>query len=446
MSNIYLISKREYLTRVRKKSFIIMTLLSPLMIVTFYGFIFYFSINKDLGESSKKIIVIDSNTPALEQLQNSKTLQFEYIDDLSENPENYLRNHKVYGILQIPKIGNDAEVQMQFYSEEQPSLTFSSSIEEKINTILKNNRLKKAGIAQQVMDSVNEVHAQILTNKLTDEGIEKGDSSVTTAIGFISAILIYMFIFLYGVQIMRGVIEEKTNRIVEVIISSVKPFELMLGKIIGIACVGLTQFVLWMALVAFLSPIASQFIMDSIGVNIDQISQANQALPAASPVVQQNSSHEIGGFISAMGQYNFTLIIGMFVFYFLGGYLLYGALFAAIGSAVDSETDTQQFMFPITMPLIFAFVMAQSAVISSPNSSISIWLSLIPFTSPVVMMVRIPFGVPMWQLALSALLLILGFLFTVWVASRIYRIGILMYGKKPTYKDLIKWFYQSNSK
>ena len=236
---------------------------------------------------------------------------------------------------------------------------------------------------------------------------------------------------------MRGVIEEKTNRIIEVIVSSVKPFQLMLGKILGIGAVGLTQFLLWIILSFGLSTVASTVLSKN-----DEPSKIEHSITKNSNkiAISPSNGSPAEQFFKAAETINFPFIIGTFLFYFLGGYLLYSALFAAVGSAVDNETETQQFMLPITLPLIFTFIMGMNIIVNNPDSPLSFWLSIIPFTSPIAMMIRIPFGVPGWQIALSMFFLIVGFVFTTWVASRIYRVGILMYGKKVTYKELAKWF------
>jgi ABC-2 type transport system permease protein len=248
-------------------------------------------------------------------------------------------------------------------------------------------------------------------------------------IGFASTLMIYMFIFLYATQIMRGVIEEKTSRIVEVIISSIKPMQLMMGKIIGIASVGMLQFFIWILLTSiFMIAAAASGILSPDLAGVDPGMMGAEAIDPSTMALAF-------GTIQAL---NLPLILACFVFYFIGGYLMYGALFAAVGAAVDSETDTQQFMLPLTMPMILSFVLA-TRIMQEPGSDLSFWLSIIPFTSPVSMMMRLPFGVPMWEMALSMTLLVLGFLFTTWLAGRIYRIGILTFGKKVTYRDLWRW-------
>jgi len=264
-------------------------------------------------------------------------------------------------------------------------------------------------------------------------------------VGLVGSMMIYFFIFLFGAQVMRGVIEEKTSRIIEVIVSSVKPFQLMMGKILGIALVGLTQFLLWVIFTAAIITVVQSAFPDKFKQNSTEQSFApgSKMMPSTQTVQKdqattaENPSNEI---FDAINSINYIEMIGAFIFFFIGGYLLYAALFAAIGSAVDSEADTQQFMLPITIPLIFSIVMAQY-VINNPDGPLSFWLSIIPLTSPVIMMIRIPFGVPVGELALSAGLLIAGFLGTTWLAARIYRTGILMYGKKVSYREIVKWLF-----
>ncbi len=438
MKKIWLVTKREYITRVKKKSFLVMTLLSPLLIVLFYGIIFYFSFNKDISDTSKKVLIVDESGNFENQLKNSKTITFEYTDIKKDDIEEVLESDENYGIIFIPA-NSDSIKELEFLGKEQPSLNTLDYIESQFLSTIKNKKLSEKGIDKEILTQINSQKLNLKTIKYTEKGIEKGNSGVTTMIGFIGAFLIYLFIFLYGIQVMRGVIEEKTNRIVEVIISSVKPFQLMMGKIVGIAMVGLTQFLLWIVLVSVLSGPVSGTVMNLMDVSPTEIAASQGA-----NIPENTNEGGIGGFMNDLGNYNFTLILCMFLFYFISGYLFYGSLFAAIGSAVDNETDTQQFMFPMTMPLILAFVLAQSVVVNAPNGSIAVWLSMIPFTSPVVMMVRLPFGVPVWQILLSMLSMISGFIFTVWLAGRIYRIGILTFGKKPSYKEIWKWLFMNN--
>ena len=270
------------------------------------------------------------------------------------------------------------------------------------------------------------------------------------AVGYIGGFLIYMFIFFFGAQLMRGVIEEKVNRIVEVIVSSVKPFQLMMGKIIGIAMVGLTQFMIWVVTTFLLVTLTSTLIFPEMNMSpTEQVISQDimssgpvEANPEAEPEAKSEDMDELMGFLSSLKDINFALTLGSFIFYFLGGYLLYGAMFASIGAAVDNETDTQQFMLPLTIPLILALLVLVNSI-NNPDSSVSFWFSIIPFTSPIVMMGRLPFGVPDWEVGLSMALLVLTFIGMTWLAAKIYRTGILMYGKKTSYKEIAKWIRHS---
>jgi ABC-2 type transport system permease protein len=433
MNKIFLIIKREYISRVRKKSFIVMTVLAPLLVVFFYGLIFYFAINKDIGESQKKIYVSDETGGFVGKLHNTSLVEFTFGSTNENEAKKIIEDDHFYAVLIIPK--NDPNFKhVQLYYKEQPGIGTISYIESQLQQEIKDLKLAEHHIDQDVIADINSTKINLSTIKITSSGLESSDSMASTAIGFLGAFLIYMFIFLYGVQIMQGVIEEKTNRIVEVLISSVKPFELMMGKIIGIAMVGLTQFVIWLLIISLLGASTSGIILSNLHLDPETTQALNQSNVHA-------AGGDMGSFLLALKSINYVLILGMFLFYFIGGYLFYGALFAAVGAAIDNETDKQQFMLPITLPLVFGFVLAQSAVTANPNSSLAFWLSIIPFTSPVTMMVRLPFGVPTWEIILSVICMIAGFVFTVWIASRIYRIGILMYGKKVSYKELGKWIF-----
>jgi len=291
-----------------------------------------------------------------------------------------------------------------------------NNIESQISKINERKKLEEADIDIEILNSLfSEI--EIMSVIIDEQGDEsKGSSEMSSAIGFITAFLIYLFIFMYGSMVMRGVIEEKTSRIVEVIISSVRPFQLMMGKIVGVALVGLTQFVLWILLTYSIASLFEVVFMNS-----------------------NNQSEIITGILSSVGQINLSSIVISFLFYFIGGYLLYSSLFAAIGSAVDTESDTQQFVLPITIPLILSLVMIEP-IMNNPDGTLAIWLSIIPFSSPIIMMVRLPFGgVENWEIIISATVLICTFLSTTYIASKIYRVGILMYGKKSSFKELIKW-------
>jgi len=431
MNNFLIIAAREYLTRVRKKSFIVMTILSPLLMVLFYSVIIYFSFNAEAVDDEKTITVIDESGFLKQKLSDTKSIKFMYTTNYN-GAQDLLAQKKIYGILKINCNKNDTGFFLNTINK--PSYNTISLIETKIERIVKDQYLEKFGISKDILSRVNNTKINLVNNNSKTSSTSSKDSGIATAIGFIGGFLIYLFIFLYGVQVMRGVIEEKTNRVVEVMVSVVKPFDLMMGKITGIALVGLTQFLAWILIVLFLGAFATAYVSDIFNLNSD-ITAGQQT---ANNLINNQS------IMNLIGDFNYIKFILLFLFYFIGGYLFYGALFAAIGSAVDNETDTQQFMLPVTLPLIMGFMLSQSMVVNAPNSSASFWLSVLPFTSPVVMMVRAPFDVPDWQIITSVLCMLAGIFITIWLSSKIYRIGILSYGKKPTYKELLKWLLIKN--
>lgn len=432
MGKVSLIIKREYLTRVKKMSFVVMTLVGPLLMASLMIVPIWLSIkDKDI----QIVEVIDETGMFANQIKSTSELKFESIQNRTiEEAKQVFYDEKYTSILHITSAEKESEVKM--YYKKQPGISTIGHIRTSLERAIKNVQLKsKFNISQEDL-AIIQPKVEVKTFFRDINGEEKLKSTAkSTALGLGGAILIYMFIFMYGVQVMRGVIEEKTSRIVEIIISSVKPFQLMMGKIIGIALVGLTQFLLWTILTGTIVMAAQSFIQK--GMNTQGIT--NQII--TEQVGSNNDTQKMVMDISSvMGDIPITKLLLSFLFYFMGGYLLYGALFAAVGSAVDSEADTQQFMMPITIPLIFGIFMAQS-VIENPDGTLAFWMSMIPFTSPIVMMVRIPFGVEIWELLLSMTLLVLGFLFTTWMAGKIYRTGILMYGKKASYKELFKWLF-----
>lgn len=430
MDKIGLIIWREYLTRVRKKTFVIMTILGPLF---FAGVVIVPQWLASQDGEDKMIRVIDESGLFKNELTDDGEIKFEIInDDLEEAKQNFLIN-PCYGLLYIPRIDVEKPEGIVLYSLDNPSFTIENALQGKIKREIENVKLRNSGIDKATLESLK-TRVTISTINLSEKGEESESSSeIASAVGYISSFLIYVFIFFYGAQIMRGVIEEKSSRIIEVIISSVRPFQLMMGKIIGVGAVGLTQFLLWVVIsysIIQVGAIAMASDGPTVQVEIEQVENG----------VQNEAAVDVFGIIfDAKNKINLPLIIASFIFYFLGGYLLYGALFAAVGSAVDSDADSQQFMFPITIPLIFSIV-SLVAVLKDPNGPLALWLSMIPFTSPVVMMMRIPFEIPGWQIIVSMLLVILGFVFTTWFAGRIYRIGIFMHGTKVNYKVLAKWF------
>lgn len=434
MNTIFLIIKREYLTRVRKRSFVIMTILGPLLIFGFYAIIGWAAVS---SISQKKIAVVDESGRFSGRLKSDKETVFSYLGQPLATAKKGFIQQGYDALVFIPKNVVEQPKTVQIFAQKSVSIDLQSNIERAIGKEIETYKLSQAGITRQLIEDAK-VNVDAQTISLRESGEQNSSAIATSIIGYACAFLIYISVFIYGTQVMRGVMEEKTNRIVEVIISSVKPLQLMLGKIIGVALVGLTQFMLWILLTVGLFTIGGKL----VGDKVDRGRQAMQTtgVATAQPPVQQAQEGAVANVVRAIETLNIPLIVACFLFYFLGGYLLYSALFGAIGAAVDNETETQQFMFPITLPIIGAIAVAQF-VIKEPDGALAFWTSMIPFTSPVVMMVRVPFGVPAWELALSMVLLVLGFVGTTWLAARIYRVGILMYGKKASYKELSKWVF-----
>lgn len=430
MNKTLLIIKREYFSRVKKKSFLIMTFLVPMLIIGMYALIFALSMSG--GDNIPTVEVIDESGIFNKTFEDEKSVNFEASElSLTEAKKKVINNEDAF-VLYIPKdISTGGSVEM--FAQKNAGLSVISTIERQLNDQMRMKLLKDAGIDSETLDKIKP-NLSVVSKELTIEGEKDSSSGAAMAVGFAAAILIYMSLFIYGIQVMRGIIEEKTSRIIEVIISSVKPFQLMMGKIIGIGLVGLTQFMLWIVLSASLMTLATTILFK------DKVEQVKSEMPMSKQMETVSNNGPGMDIVKAVQTVQWTYILPVFIIFFLGGYMLYSALFAAVGSAVDSDTETQQFMLPITLPLLFTYIMSFSFIVNNPDSSLSFWLSIIPFTSPIAMMVRLPFGVPNWELALSIFLLIGGFIFTTWVASRIYRVGILMYGKKVSFKELSKWF------
>ena len=439
MSKISLIIKREYTTRVMKKSFIILTFLTPILFAGMIMVPLWLSSIKD--SAKKNIVVIDHTNKYREVLKNNEDYTFDFVDKPAE--EIRKNNAKSEGFAALLVISDDLAKDpkaVSLYSDEQVNMELKNYVAKLLNNYVEQEKLAAYQIPNlKEMVEKSRADINITTIKWGENGQEKvGSAELALVIGMISAFMIYMFIVIYGAQVMSGVVQEKTSRIVEVIISSVKPFELMMGKIIGIAMVGLTQFFLWMVFTVIISTVVGNLIGG--GVDVNALQQANTlgmgvgSVPANDT---QNIVREVYGLLSG---FDFAQILVLFVIYFLGGYLLYASLFAAVGSAVDSETDTQQFSLPLTLPIIFAIYAAIYSA-QNPDGPLAFWCSMIPFTSPIVMMVRLPFGVPAWQIILSLSILILSFVGSTWMAGKIYRTGILMYGKKVTWKEIGKWLF-----
>ena len=422
MKHLRIIIEREYLNKIRNKSFIIMTFVSPLIVVAF-ALIIGFLTDVNSKSNAKDILILDESGLFSTTFSDTETIHYEYLKDktLQEARAEVLETSK-YGLLYIPK---EETAQKAFYSEESPSLSLVNELTGALEKTLFQYNLTQKGIDKAEIDSAR-TKITLQMENFTGEKTSEFDNVMKIAIGGVAGYLIFMFIIIYGNMIMRSVIEEKTNRIVEIIISSVKPFQLMLGKIIGTSLAGLTQFAIWLVIGGVLFALApSLFQVDT---------------PTATQAMAATESHsEISNIIAALYHFPFLETSGVFLLFFVGGYLLYSSLYAMVGAMVDNETDTQQFMMPILIPLMLAFYVGMFSVIEEPHGTISVVFSYIPLTSPVVMLMRIPFGVAWWEVLISLLLLYITFFLVIKIASKIYRIGILMYGKKPTYKEVWKW-------
>lgn len=465
MNKTLLIIKREYLSRVQKKSFIVMTILGPLLMAALFIVPVYLA---QLSDEVKKVFILDETGWFINKFENSERFNFEYLYTDPESAKSIMTAQNGYALLYIPKPDVSVPSSALIFSQKQVGIDLKGYIRNVMSKEVENQKLgaeimkeiKKANPGFDETDddtgAGNVVSEEILKNiktsikltsiKIGDEGKEeKSYTEVSMMVGMFAGILIYFFIFLFGSQVMRGVIEEKVSRIVEVIVSSVKPFQLMMGKIVGVALVGLTQFLLWVVLTLAIVTVFQTAMPDKFkkAETVEKFNPGTRIPASADSEIsyeEVEESDNLGTIIEAVESINYGTMIFAFIFFFLGGYLLYGAMFAAIGAAVDNETDTQQFMMPVTIPLILAIVVAQF-VINNPEGPVSFWFSIIPLTSPIIMMIRIPFGVPYWELALSMVLLTITFIFAVWMAGKIYRTGILMYGKKVSWKELGKWLF-----
>jgi ABC-2 type transport system permease protein len=441
-NNTLVVLQREYLTRVKKKSFIITTLIMPLLMVVL---MFAPALLMNVGKDAKTFIVVDQTGLYSKAFASDSKNSYVFMQDTAFARDSLKSGNytAMLVLLQRNDTSNAQNIQM-YYAESEPSLEVVGGIKDRVKTQLQSVLMQQIeGIDEKVFEKINRASVE-----LSSQDIQTGVQSyveVKTVFGFVCGFLIYFFVFIFGSQIMSGVLEEKQNRIVEVIVSSVKPMQLMLGKVLGLALVGFTQILIWVVF-GFLLITVGGLIAGS-GVNVQDI--ASSGMPGGM-MGDIAGSGSVGGVdASAMTELmnnvqnmiasiNIPYLVLMFFFYFLGGYFLYASLFAAVGAAVETQEETSQFMLPITIPLILAIIVT-SNIIMEPNGPIAFWFSIIPFTSPIAMMARLPFGVPMWEVALSLGLLVIGFLFTTWLASRIYRVGILMYGKKISWRELWKW-------
>jgi ABC-2 type transport system permease protein len=438
MNKVLLIIQREFLNRVQKKSFLLTTILVPLIFPAVIGALFYIMMKE--AETAKPEVVMVVDESGKFTFENTRKFTFTPLQQPIDAAKKAYQETKSFALLHIPPFETDKPEGFTIYARENPSIEKLSDLESLLENQLHDLKLRQFNIDEETLKKLK-VSVSLKTINLSDTGEEKSSNAgILYGAGFLLGILIYMFVLIYGIQIMQGVIDEKTSKIVEVIVSSVKPFQLMLGKIVGIASVGLLQFIIWIVLISVLSTA----VMGYFGQKMpqQQLSEqiAGQIGGEEARAASEMQSMKAMKLLEDIGQIPFGRIAFVFVFFFLGGYLLYGALFAAVGSAVDSIQESQQFQFPITLPLLIGYMGLFLFILRDPHGPISFWLSVIPFTSPVAMVGRIAFGVPDWQLALSMLLLIAGFIFTTWVAARIYRVGILMTGTKVNYKVLAKWF------
>ena len=447
MNKISVIIEREYISRVRKKSFIIMTLLAPLLLATL--FIVPTLIMTSDKQDFKKIAIVEDGSDIFRGvLKSTEDVEFVYLEkaDINELKSNF-SELGYYGVLYINNLVVTVPNAVSLISAKQPPIGLLDNISSKMEKELERQKLKALNVEnlEEILTSIRS-NVDIQTIKIDEAGnIKETSTGVAMALAYISAFLMYMLVFMFGAQVMRGVIEEKTSRVVEVIVSSVKPVQLMLGKIIGIGLVGLTQFVLWAILSAGAIYVLKTTIMPKADApEITQsmpesIISSNSQLPDEVKEATKNAEmQEFEQLFQNASNQRWWLIIPSFIFYFITGYFLYASIFAAIGSAVDNETETQQFMLPVTIPIILGLLVAMGTM-QNPESELAFWCSMIPLTSPIVMMARLPFDVPMWELALSMGLMVVTFLTFVWMAAKIYRTGILMYGKKASYQEIWKW-------
>ncbi|WP_066633718.1 ABC transporter permease [Labilibacter marinus] len=442
MNKISLIIQREYLTRVKKKSFIIMTFLSPVIFAAMMVVPAWLGSQED---TKHKVIAVDDITGQYASaLKSTKYIKYQALDNQQSQKDKQALAKQFDALLVIENDLLENKPQVQIFSDGQITMDVTDNIKYHLNKHLRELKLKSYDIEglDEKIKEINNLKINLKTIRLDEDGSEKQSSAeMAIFIGMASALLIYMIMIIYGTQVMRGVIEEKTNRIVEVMISSVKPFQLMMGKIIGIGLVALTQFFLWIVLTG-----GVMFAVQTIFTDAETKAEITQSMEKGQVANAAEQSNEVAATIekvtSIIADANLPLILGMFVFYFIGGYLIYSALFAAIGSAIDNETETQQFVMPVLLPLILSIYVAM-AVFRNPHGDIAFWFSMIPLTSPVVMMSRIPYDVAPWELILSMTILTASFVFFTWFAARVYRTGILMYGKKVSYKEIWKWFIQA---
>lgn len=442
MKNILLVLRREYLVRIKKKSFWIMTLLMPLLISGFYALLFWGVFN---SREIQKVSIIDESGAFTQKFKDSEKVKFEFTTLSLDSAISLMNQKKTDIVALIPNNIMEDPKGLKIFTGKGVGFEIQGKIENIIQNEIRNVKLAKAGIDQKVLEDADvDVSSKVVV--VSKEGEQKEQNTLaSTILGTITVILMFSTVVGFGMQVMRGVIEEKTNRIIEVIISSVKPFELMMGKILGVGLVGLTQFALWITLTLVLTTVSSsllpsQQITKAAQEQMADMPQKDKDKIAKKATETPSDAGKVMAFMNSAKSLNIPLIIGCFLFYFLFGYLFYASVYGAIGSAVDNETDTQQFMFPIMLPLLAGYLIGLMTAGQADNKLL-FWASIIPFTAPITMMARLPFGVEPWELILSMTLLVISTIGMVWLAAKIYRVGILMYGKKPSFKEIGKWLF-----
>ena len=435
-SKISIIIAREFAIRVKKKSFIFTTLLTPLLFAALMVVPSLIAMYSG-AEEGQKVAVVDRSGIVMPYMESDAEVVFEEVTDRSvEDLKGDFDNLDYFAVVGISPMDSSKNVSVVTYSRKQMNMDMQSRISRNVETAVEEYKLKGYGIPdlEKMMADV-ESDVKVNTYTLDEKGEEKASKvEIFMIIGYIGSFLIYMFIFMFGSMVMRSVIEEKTTRIIEVLVSSVKPFQIMMGKILGVASVALTQFLIWIVFTLAIVTVAGS------ALGLDESAQAMTVASSEIPVehIAASVQEEGVGFMEALKDVNYVQIIGCFIIYFVLGYLLYSSMFAAVGAAVDNEADTQQLILPVTMPLIIGLFLMMHTF-QYPDSTLSFWGSVIPFTSPMVMMARIAYGVPVWELALSIGVLVLTFVLMAYLSGKIYRVGILMYGKKPGWKELYKW-------
>jgi ABC-2 type transport system permease protein len=445
MNKIFIVAGREFFTRIQSRTFIVMSILGPLL---FGLFVLVPVLMAKWNNDSTTVWVHDPSGQLSDAFQDQNGLKFQVLPQGtlsngvlvpadSANIRELLEDQDA-GLLHLQAPDSNLNVEARYYSAQAAGLKITERIQSALNDRLYRLRMERQGLDPKVIESLR-AEVQLQTSVWTDQGSEDSHTETAMLLGFGAALLMYMFIFMYGSMVLRGVIEEKASRVMELLVSTTKPFELMMGKILGIASVGLFQFVLWLLLGTAISTAIGAM---GLGTGPSNAPVASTTTGTASVPGTVNSlpADAQADWMQILGQMPWETIIPFFLFYFLGGYFLYAALFAAVGSAVDSEGDSQQLMLPISLPIILSFVASQF-VMQNPHGSLAFWMSMIPLTSPVVMVVRLPFGVPGWELALSMFLLVAAFVLAVWLAGRIFRIGVLMYGQKVSFNLLRKWLF-----